>query len=88
MASYKVVPKSSVEKDLRSLPKSMIGRVMKSLEVLADDPFPRNALKLEGGEHLYRLRVGVYRVVYGVDQKTKVVLVHYIRHRRDVYRKL
>ena len=88
MASYKVVPKPSVEKDLRSLPKSVIGRVMKSLELLAADPFPRNALKLEGGEHMYRLRVGDYRVVYGVELKAKVVTVHYVRHRRDVYRKL
>lgn len=61
---------------------------MKRLELPADDPFPRNALKLEGGEHLYRLRVGDYRVVYGVEQKTKLVIVHYIRHRRDVYREL
>ena len=68
MASYKVVPKPSVEKDLRSLPKPTIARVVKSLELLADDPFPRQALKLEGGEQLYRLRVGDYRIVYAVDQ--------------------
>jgi len=58
MASYKVIPKPSVEKDLRSLPKSAIVRVLKRLDLLAEDPFPRQALKLEGGEQLYRLRVG------------------------------
>ena len=88
MASYKVVPKPSVEKDLRSLPKPTIARVVKSLELLADDPFPRQALKLEGGEQLYRLRVGDYRIVYAVDQDAKEVIVHYVRHRREVYRQL
>lgn len=88
MASYKVVPKPSVEKDLRSLPKPTIARVVKSLELLADDPFPRQALKLEGGEKLYRLRVGDYRIVYAVDQDAKEVIVHYVRHRREVYRQL
>ena len=86
MTSYKVIPKPSVEKDLRSLPKSAIVRVLKRLDLLAEDPFPRQALKLEGGEQLYRLRVGDYRVIYSVDQKAKEVVIHYVRHRREVYR--
>jgi mRNA interferase RelE/StbE len=88
MASYKVIQKPSVDKDLRSLPKAAIARVVKSFELLANEPFPRQALKLEGGEELYRLRVGDYRVVYAVDRTAKVVVVHYVRHRRNVYRKL
>ncbi len=88
MASYKVILRPSVEKDLRSIPKPVIGRVVKRLELLADDPFPRQALKLEGGEQLYRLRVGDYRLVYAVGRDTKEVIVHYVRHRREVYRNL
>ena len=49
MASFKVVPKPSLEKDLRSLPKSIIVRVMKQIDELANDPLPRKAIKLEGG---------------------------------------
>ena len=63
MASYKVVLKPSVERDLRSLPKSTIIRVMKQIDALASEPLPRKALKLEGGEDLYRMRVGDYRIV-------------------------
>jgi len=88
MASFRVVPKPSVEKDLRSLPKSTIIRVMKQIDALANEPLPRKALKLEGGEDLYRVRVGDYRIVYGVDRIAKLVTIHYVRHRRDVYRKL
>ena len=88
MASYKVVPKPSVEKDLRSLPKSVIVRVMNQIEGLANDPFPRQTVKLAGGEDLYRIRVGDYRVIYGVDRAAKLVIIHHVRHRREVYRKL
>ena len=88
MASYKVLPKPSIERDLRSLPKTTIARVIKQMEALGNDPFPRKAAKLEGGEELYRVRVGDYRIVYGVDQAAKQVIVHYVRHRREVYRKL
>jgi len=88
MASFKVVLKPSLEKDLRSLPKSIIVRVMKQIDEIANDPLPRKAIKLEGGNDLYRVRVGDYRVIYGVDQSAKLATIHYVRHRRDVYRRL
>jgi len=86
MASYKVVFKPSVEKDLRALSPSVVGRVFNKIEVLKDDPFPRQSTKLAGAEHLYRIRIGDYRVIYGVDTDLKQVIVHYVRHRREVYR--
>jgi len=52
MASYSVVSKPSVEKDLRSLPKATIIRVMKQIEALKSDPIPRKALKLESTQDL------------------------------------
>jgi mRNA interferase RelE/StbE len=87
MASYKVVPKPSVAKDLRSLPKAAVARILEKIERLGEEPFPQRTVKLEGGEELYRIRVGDYRVVYAVDRNAKQVIVHYVRHRRDAYRK-
>ena len=86
MASYKVVVKSSAERDLRSLPKSAIGRVYKWFEALQADPFPSQAVRLIGTKTRYRIRVGDYRIVYDVDKTLKQVTIHYVRHRRDVYR--
>lgn len=88
MASYSVVLKPSVEKDLRYLPKSVVARVMARLDKLKDEPRPRQALKLEGGEGLYRIPVGVYRIVYSADTSTRQLTIHYVRRRRDVYRKI
>jgi mRNA interferase RelE/StbE len=86
MVSYSIVYKPSVEKDLRSLPRSTVMRVTRQIDVLRDDPISRYSVKLTGSKGLYRIRVGDYRVIYGVDQDAKQVTIHHVRHRRDVYR--
>ena len=88
MATHRVVLKPSVEKDLRQLPKSMVARIMKRIGALSDDPFPDQSIKVAGTEQLYRIRIGDYRVVYGVDKADRQVIVHYVRHRREVYRRV
>jgi mRNA interferase RelE/StbE len=88
MTSYNISFKPSVEKDLRPLPKSVVARVIQRIESLKTEPFPRQASKLSGAERLYRIRVGDYRVVYEVDVSVRQVIVHYVRHRREVYRSL
>ncbi len=88
MASYKVILKPSVEKDLRSLPPVVLKRVFKRIQTLEDDPRPHGSLKLAGAEQLYRMRAGEYRIVYSVDDDSRQVIVYYVRHRRDVYRSL
>jgi mRNA interferase RelE/StbE len=88
MASYSIIFKPSVEKDLRSLPRPMVARVFERIGALRDDPFPRRSLKLAGAEELYRVRVGDYRVIYAVDKENQQMVVHYVRHRRDAYRQL
>lgn len=88
MASYKVIFKPSVEKDLRSLPQSVVRRFFKRLDELKEEPFPRQSIKLAGTEQLYRVRIGDYRMIYGVDKENRHVVIHYVRHRRDVYRYL
>jgi mRNA interferase RelE/StbE len=80
--------KRSAERDLRSITPRLIPNILSRIERLADEPYPRQATKLAGTEGLYRLRVGDYRVVYEVDGERQVVSVAYIRHRRDVYRRL
>jgi len=88
MAFYKIDFKPSAEKDLRSLPRPIISRITEKIEKLAGDPFPLQAVKLSLSEHLYRWRVGDYRIIYEVDEGKKKVIIHYIRHRRQVYRDL
>ena len=88
MAFYKVDFKPSAEKDLRNLPRPIIARIKEKIEKLAADPFPFQAVKLSTAEHLYRIRVGDYRIIYEVNELKMQVTIHYVRHRRQVYRGL
>jgi mRNA interferase RelE/StbE len=56
--------------------------------MLKDNPIAPQSAKLSGAEQLYRIRVGEYRIVFGIDKVQQQVVIHHVRHRRDVYRRL
>ena len=85
MAKYSVELKSSARKELERLPPKVIQRVFAKLEALGGEPRPAGCKKLKGGQHIWRIRVGDYRVVYTVDDVQLLVSVTRIRHRSDVY---
>jgi mRNA interferase RelE/StbE len=72
-------------RELALLEQSIRSRIVARLEELGDDPFPRGAIKLQGREGVYRIRVGDYRVLYEVFGKEGLVLVDKIDHRSGVY---
>ena len=88
MATYSLCYKPSVEKDLQSIPRPIVGRIIERVERLPSNPFPPQSAKLQGAERLYRLRVGDYRIVYKVNTDAMHIIVQYVRHRREVYRRL
>jgi mRNA interferase RelE/StbE len=85
MASYKLVFRKSVAKDLRDIPKRDVARILKGIESLAKDPRPVGSEKLSGLER-YRLRQGRYRIIYEIKDETLIVTVVKVGHRRNVCR--
>ena len=85
MASYRVEFKRSVAKDLRSIPRNDVRRILKRIDALADDPRPHGAEKLTSSE-FYRIRQGAYRIVYEIRDDILLVVVIKVAHRSDVYR--
>jgi len=85
MAGYRIIVAQSVFKDLDGIPKSDVRRIVSAIEALAADPRPQQSRKLSGAEK-YRLRCGVYRVLYEIRDNELVVFVVRARHRKDVYR--
>ena len=85
MARFELRFKPSIAKDLRGLPKTEVRRLLKRIEALGDDPRPAGCEKLTSRD-LYRIRQGVYRVVYSVNDAAVVVEVIKVGHRREVYR--
>jgi mRNA interferase RelE/StbE len=85
VASYSLLIKPSAVKELEALPAKDRRRIVTRIEELAAEPRSHGCEKLTGLEQ-YRLRQGDYRVLYSVDDETRVVLVVKVGHRRDVYR--
>ena len=85
MARYEVRFRKSVSKDLDPIPQKDVQRIIAVIDALADDPRPPQSRKLSGSEK-YRLRSGVYRVLYEIQDDVLVVCVVKVGHRKDVYR--
>jgi len=85
MASYRLTFKKSVTKDFRSIPKEDVSRILQRIQTLADDPRPMGSEKLSGQER-FRVRQGVYRIVYEIQDEELVIVVVKVGHRREVYR--
>jgi mRNA interferase RelE/StbE len=83
--SYAVELKPSARKELESLPDNILTRVVRKLELLAEDPRPAGCKKLRGYKDQWRLRFGDWRVVYIVDDAAKLVSITRVAHRREVY---
>jgi|YelNatPaOPRAMG01_1025707.scaffolds.fasta_scaffold09719_8 mRNA interferase RelE/StbE len=88
MGLYKIEFKQSAERDIRKITPTLIPNILRKIEALAGNPFPQQSLKLSGVKVTYRLRVDDYRVIYEVNHEAKTIIIHYVRHRREVYRKL
>jgi mRNA interferase RelE/StbE len=52
---------------------------------LEQDPFPVGLEPIQGAQDLFRIRVGNFRVVYGVDGQTVKIAVVRVGDRKDVY---
>ena len=90
--AYRVEFSTSAGRELRKFkgriqPKQMKG-IGERIDALAEDPRPPGVEKVEGGENLWRVRSGDYRIVYTVEDDVLLVVVVKIGHRREVYRGL
>lgn len=78
--------KESAQKQINKLPTVYFNKVKKVILGLADNPRPHGAIKLHGGENEYRIRVGVYRILYSIQDNLLIVYVFDVDHRKQVYR--
>ena len=85
MASYSLAFKKSVAKDLRTIPNNDVKRILTRIESLCENPRPEGCVKLSG-EEKYRVRQGVYRIIYEIQDKALIILVVKVAHRSHVYK--
>jgi mRNA interferase RelE/StbE len=83
--SYTVSILRRAQRELEALPNDIYEGIRDAIRALADNPRPPGCSKLVEREG-WRIRVGDYRVIYEIDDKSKTVLILHVGHRRDIYR--
>jgi mRNA interferase RelE/StbE len=77
----------SAARELSALDRQVASRVAKRVRWLAEnlDAIKPQPLSGELAE-FHKLRIGDYRVVYQILSREKMIVVHAIGHRREIYR--
>ncbi|MDR1023160.1 MAG: type II toxin-antitoxin system RelE/ParE family toxin [Prevotellaceae bacterium] len=83
---YKVVISKKILKSLDKIPVVYLSSIKEAVNGLANNPRPLGCVKLVGFEKLYRIRVGVFRIIYSIEDNVLTVEVAKIDHRGSVYK--
>jgi mRNA interferase RelE/StbE len=84
--SYDVQLIPAAVRQLQKLPRRDQQRIRDAIDDLANNPHPHGGKKLAGAKNLWRIRVGVYRILYEIYDVRLIIVVLRIGHRRDIYR--
>ncbi|MBU4445627.1 type II toxin-antitoxin system RelE/ParE family toxin [bacterium] len=84
---YTVELRKKALEDINSLDAAIVHRILKKLNWLKENfemiiPEPLKG-ELKG---LFKLRIGDYRILYTCDYDEKLISVHLIGHRKNIYR--
>ena len=88
MASYRLLIKKSAQKEIRKLPSNYRIKIINRITALEKNPLTDTSEKIKGLEDVYRIRYGVYRIVYSLQKSELVVVVVKVSHRKDSYKNL
>ena len=78
----------AASRELARLDKPIAKRIVARIRWLAENLDNAKPIPLKGElTGLYKLREGDYRIIYEIIHKEKVILIHSLGHRREIYQK-
>jgi mRNA interferase RelE/StbE len=84
----KVVLTEDAERDLAGLDRKTAGRIVSRLKWFAEHFDEQAPQPLSGALRGYhKLRVGDWRVIYEINRNDRMLTVHAIEHRSEIYRR-
>jgi mRNA interferase RelE/StbE len=86
VASYRLLIKPSAVEEIESAPKKDRLRLVKRIQDLSSDPRPPGCEKLSGHDDKYRVRQGMYRIIYTISDVDLEICIVKVGHRKEVYR--
>jgi len=82
---FAIVWLKSAHKSFEKLPKLDQKAIIKQIDLLPTAYENSDIKKLKGHSHLYRLRVGDYRIIFAINKDLKQICISAVGHRRDIY---
>ena len=79
---YIIEWKENALRELEKLESSLARRIFKKVDELLENPFSKDIKRLKGRDD-FRLRVGDYRIIFAIEQKTIQILK--VGHRKNIY---
>ncbi len=84
---YQIIILPAALKDLKKLDRQTAQKITDKLSWLSENLEKMSHQPLKGTlSDLFKLRVGNWRVIYDIDHSKKIITVHRIGHRREVYK--
>ena len=85
---YTVRLLKAASRELARLDKPIATRIVERIRWLAENLDSAKPIALKGElAGLYKLREGDYRIICEMIRKEKVIVIHSIGHRREIYQK-
>ena len=78
---WKIRVAKTAEKQLRRIPKKDIDRIIDAVDNMEADPFSGDIIKLGGEDHVWRRRIGNYRIKYKILMNERIVDIYDIDRR-------
>ena len=86
MSRYEITFARSARRELEALEAQLVARLWARIQALRDQPRPPGCRKVQGEESVWRIRIGDYRVLYEINDASRIIDIAAVRHRRDAYR--
>jgi mRNA interferase RelE/StbE len=83
---YTVIYDEEALQNLEKLEKKIRKRIFEKIISTKENPF--HYFERLTGRWEYKLRVGDYRIIADIDEKTKKISILFIDHRKNIYKKL
>jgi len=85
---YSLIYSKRAQRILKRLPKEAAARIIRALELLAEEKSPHLQVKRLTNSPLFSLRAGVYRVILAFEHQQLVIMAVDLDHRKNAYHNL
>ena len=82
---YTIIVAPRAKKELKNIIKLYRKALVEAIDDLADNPLIGKPLTLEL-TGMYSYKIGVYRIIYKINKKDKIILILTAGHRANVYK--